>query len=43
MCKTRIQQDLIAKNKQKQNKHMIRNVPKTNIEQTKGNEELYFY
>ncbi len=42
-CKIRIQQDFVIMNKQKQNKAMTRNVPKTNVEQTKNNEELYLY
>jgi hypothetical protein len=37
MCKTKIQQDFILKTKQEQNKVVIRNVPKTNIEHIKGN------
>jgi hypothetical protein len=32
MCKTKIQQDFIAKKKQKQNKAMTRNIPKIGIE-----------
>ncbi len=41
MCKTtKIQQDFITK---KKNKVMTRNIPKTNIEHIKGNEEIYLY
>jgi hypothetical protein len=35
MCEARIQQDFIAKNEQKQNKVMTRNIPKTNVERIK--------
>ncbi len=31
-CQIRIKQDFITKNKQKQNKVMIRNIPKINVE-----------
>jgi len=34
---------VVTKTKWKQNKVMIKNVPKINVEQTKGNEEFYLY
>jgi hypothetical protein len=39
----KIQQDFIAKNKQKYNKVMTRNIPKISVEQIKGNGEFYLY
>jgi len=43
MCETIIQQDFIVRKKEKENKVMQENVPKTSVEQTKGNVEFYFY
>jgi hypothetical protein len=43
MCEIRIQQDFIAKKKQKQNKVMTRNIPKNNVEQSKYNAKFYLY
>jgi hypothetical protein len=43
MCEIRIQQDFIAKKKQKQNKVMIKNIPKINVEQIKNKKEFYLY
>jgi hypothetical protein len=35
-CKTKIQQDFVAR--EKQNKVITKKIPKTNVEQTKSNE-----
>jgi len=42
MCEIRIQQDFIAKKKNKQG-YDKKNVPKINVEQTKSNGELNLY
>jgi hypothetical protein len=41
MCETKFQQDFIAK--KKQNKGMMKNVPKINVQQIKGKGKFYFY
>jgi hypothetical protein len=43
MCEIRIQQDFITKKKQKQNKVVIRNILKINVEQIKNKKKFYLY